>query len=652
MNIKILDSWLREYLETNAKPGDIAKYLSLSGPSVERLLKVGPDYLYELEITSNRVDSASVIGVALEASAILPHYGFRAKLRLPKTPTNQKSKLKFMFPIRIDPRIINRVMAVVLEDVKFGDTPDYIKVRLESAGMRSLNSVVDITNYVMLETGHPTHVFDYDLIKDNKFVFRLSKKGERITSFDGKTYSLPGNDIVIENGKGEIIDLPGIIGTKNSVVNESTKRILFFLDNNDPVKIRKTSMNLGVRTMAAVINEKGVDPELTTFAFSRGVELYKKICSAKMSTQVLDIYPKPYTRKTINVDHDFIEARLGTSIDSKKILSILNSLGFKTKSAGNKYLVSVPSYRALDIQIPEDIVEEVARIYGYHNLPSILMEGQIPEKTFKNTFDLEDSIKQILNSLSGIEVYTPSLVGKEFIKGSALQLKNALGADSLYLRTSLMPSLVEAANANLGAGEPFFLFEIANAYISRDSSLPEEKMTLAAIFSGHNYRNAKGIVESFFSQLNINYTQEIQEKDGFRAGARIIFKCKEKTFAELGIVDSSELVYLEALIENLSEVSSQTGKFIPIPKFPPQVEDVTLSIPPKTKIGDVINILLHSNKLVADVEFTDTYKDSYTFRVWYQDKNKTLDNQEVEKIRTRMLAEIQKKFGATMKTQS
>src|SRR5258708_1679431 len=548
MDIKISNNWLREYLKTKATTKEIAQELSLSGPSVEKVSKKGKDTIYDIEVTTNRVDCMSILGIAREASAVLKN----AKFSEPKV-TKIKSQIgKDLLHIKIDPKLVNRVMAVIMEVSENIETPKLIRERLENAGTRSLNPIVDITNYVMLEIGHPTHVFDYDLLKDKQLVFRPSDKGEEITSFDGKTYKLAGGDIVIDDGEGEIIDLPGIIGTKNSVVNKDTKRIVFFIDNNDPLKIRKTSTRLGIRTMAAILNEKGVDPELALIAFIKGIELYKEICKAKVISKIYDIYPKPYKTKMIKVEHVFIEKIIAIKIPSSKVNEILLKLGFNVKYETKKtlYLIELPSWRASDIDIPEDIVEEVARIYGYHNLPSEIMSGKLPEPLLNTPFKIENKVRYILKGYGGSETYTLSLVPKEFVSGKALSLKNPLGEDTKYLRTSLKPSLINAAKENSGEKEGFFLFEIANVYIARKDDLPEEKMMLGIIFSNYSYRKAKGIIEGLFQELNIK-TQPIVE-----------------------VINDSPYVYFEVEVEKLRIEAKDFPTYVPLPKYPAQIEDI------------------------------------------------------------------------------
>ncbi len=630
MDIKISDKWLREYLTTSATPARIAECLALCGPSVEKVSRVGKDYVYDIEVTTNRVDCMGILGIAREANAILPQ--FRIKASLKKITVNRVKNVsqKNLLDVKIDTKLVNRVMAVVMEVGEGLTTPKWMKERLELSGMRSLNPLVDITNYVMLEIGHPTHVFDYYLLKGDSetvnLIFRESRENEEITAFDGKEYKLPGGDIVIENGKGGVVDLPGIIGLKNSVVNDETKRIVFFIDNIDPVKIRKTSTRLGIRTMAAVLNEKGVDTELAEVAFVKGVELYRKICKAKITSKIYDIYPRPYKTKIVKVEHAFIEKIIGVPVSSKQVLEILSKLGFETKYSKKDlvYLVNIPSWRTSDVQIPEDIVEEVARIYGYHNLPSKLMIGALPQPLVNNHFAFEDECKNVLKGYGGIEVYTSSLTSKDFVEGDALSLKNPLGDDSKYLRTSLKKSLISAVQENNGEKEPFYLFEVANVYIPKSGDLPDEKMTLGVIFSNFDYRHAKGILEAMFSELRVDKDLKIEA------------------------VANTNYLYFDIDMVELQGLSKDNPSYIPPSKYPSQIEDITVTFPTNTKIGEVISAMSHVEK-ISDVQLNGIYEDSYTFRIWYHNSTKTLTNKEVEKIRRRVVKLINEKFGGTIK---
>ena len=643
MDIKIPDSWLREFLETKATPKKVAKYVSLSGASIEKIDKVEGDFVYNVEVTTNRVDMASVYGLAREAATILSRLGKGAKLK--KGTTKLKEGVKDLdITIKNDPKLCKRILAIKLEGVKVAPSPNYLQERLRKVNQRPLNNAIDITNYVMWELGHPIHVFDYDRLKEKKIVVRTAKKGESLITLDGKLHKLLGGEVVFDNGRGEIIDLPGIMGTKNSVVTQSTKNILLWIESVDPIKIRQASMNLGIRSQAAVLNEKSVDPELGLSAITRAVELFQKISGAKVASKLVDIYPNPEKPKKLLVDSLFIQERLGIDIKTAEIKKILEDLGFNTKVSGKKLLITPPSFRAHDVQIPEDIVEEVARIYGYHNLPSKLMTGRLPKSVHNLTFDFEMKIKNILSGFGGMEVYTLSLVPKT---EGVLSLKNPLGEDTKYLRTSLLPSLVDAAEQNLGEKSPFFLFETANVYLPRKGNLPNEKLTLAAIFSNYSYRQAKGILEAFLEKINTGANFKAEDKSPFATSKRVEIVTKKGNVGQFGVLEKNNHIYFEMDMEKLAK-SVNTVSFTSIPQYPAQIEDTTLSLPEKTRVGDIIELIV-AQPQVAEAKLTDIFKSDHTIRIWYQDSKKTLTDKEVEKIRKALLSRLQARFGVSVK---
>lgn len=651
MDIKILDSWLREFLDTKATPKQIAEYLSLCGPSVERIEKFGTDSVYDIEITTNRIDTVAVYGIAREASAILPRFGVAAKL-LPSTYRAKDAvftKTVKYLDATVDPKLCKRFTAVLIKDVKIGASPELAQKRLESAGVRAINNIVDISNYVMLELGQPVHTFDYDKIKGHKMILRESKKGESITTLDGKEFKLPGGDIVIEDGEGRLIDLAGVMGGNLSAVSENTKNVLLFVQTYDPARIRKTSMGLAQRTMAATIFEKGTDPELVTPAILKGIELFKSWGKGIPEQEIINIYPGPYKAKKISVDLEFIEKRLGIAIPKKDITNFLNSLDFETSWSGQKLTVMVPSFRSQDVLGPEDIVEEIARIYGYHNLPSELMTGRLTGRATNPQFLFEVNLKNYLSGWGGTEIYTLSLVPRDFADTNSLKLKNPLGTDSEYLRTSLMPSLREAANENKGTIENFHLFEMANVYIPRKADLPGEKLTLGGIFEGYGYRHTKGIIEALLIKINIAADFVPSESKGFEAGKCVSIQSKGNEIGQIGFAEGSNYIYYEFEIAKLFKLSQSSKEYEPISKYPPQIEDLTLVFPEKTRIGEVVNFVSKFDIRISNFELKDIYKDAYTFRIEYHDNKKTLTDKEVEEVRNKILAKIKEKFGGQVK---
>ena len=518
MNIKIVDSWLREYLDAKAKPEEVARALSLTSVSVERLEEANDDYIYDIEVTTNRPDLMSVVGIAKEASAALTEEGKSAKFIDKKLIAIPESNISFPIEIDNDPKLVNRILSVILE-VEIGKSPPEISSRLEKSGIRSLNNIIDVTNYVMRETGHPTHVFDYDRLNTKKLIIRKSKKGEKLTTLDNKEYSLIGNDIVADNGKGEIVDLLGVMGTANSVVTDSTKRIMFFIDNLNPRFIRTTSMNLGIRTEAAIINEKGIDPHLSEIAFRYGVELYKKIANAKVISKTLDIYPDKLKETKVKVPVSKISELIGVEINPNKSIEILSKLGFEAKKAGANLDVTIPSNRAGEVSIPEDVIEEIARVYGYHKLPSIV-PSFLNNKTssFGDEFYFENRIKNALKYWGFTEIYSYSLVSEDMFQGpisDAVKLKNPLTEDMEYLRNSLVPSLLNVLDENKDRVE-VKIFELANIYNKKAANLPEEKLMLAGLIKKRdaNFFVLKGIVEQLLIDLGIKSYKFKEREEG------------------------------------------------------------------------------------------------------------------------------------------
>lgn len=649
MDILIPDNWLREFLKTKATVKEIAKYLSLCGPSVEKITKTENGDVYSIEVTTNRIDAASVYGIAREASAILPRFNKKAKLSSIGTNKIYKfvDKVKYL-NADVDSKLCPRFTAVLVENVKLSQSPSRVKERLISSGTRPINNIVDISNYIMLETGQPVHTFDYDKIKNHLMILRESKKGEKITTLDDKTYILSGGDIVIEDGSGKLIDLCGIMGGSLSAVDANTKNVLLFIQNYNPSYIRKTSMKLAKRSEAAMFFEKGIDPEQVKTGILRGIDMFIKLTKGTPENEIFDLYPSPYKEKVVKVSLEEINKKLGIELLKKDASDILCPLGFKSSWEKNILNVKIPSFRADDIQIPEDIIEEIARIYGYHNLSSQVMSGIIPNKPKDLPFEFEDKLKNILKGYGGCEVYTLSLVSKDKTDEGSLKLKNPLGPESEYLRTTLLFSLQGAAKENLKDNEPFHIFEIANVYIPKVNNLPDERMTLAGIFANTEFREAKGIIESLLNELNIKAEFIQEELKDFIPGQRVTIKANVKVVGQLGNLEGESFVYYEFDINTLSQLSKNIKKYVPISQNPPQIEDITLSFPEKTKIGEVMTQIKSTDKLIKNVGLRDIYKDNYTFRIWYQDPSKNLTDSEVEKIRNKLFDIVKKRFGAVI----
>jgi len=656
MNIKITHSWLLEYLETDATPLEIQKYLSLCGPSVERIEEVNGETVYDIEITSNRIDTASVLGIAREAAAILPQFGKKAILKrknltAPESPSS-------VIPLTItDPEgVCRRVLGMVMEVNGVSKSPEYISKRILATDTRSLNNLVDITNYVMTEIGHPTHVFDYDRIVSHKLILRHAKKGEEIITLDEKKYTLDESDIVIDDGTGRVIDLPGIMGTANSVVTNETKRILFFIESNDPVSIRRTSMRYGIRTMASTINEKSPDVELAYTAFLRGIELFTEVAAAKPLSPLIDIYPNKVKTGLINTSKSFIDTKVGAAIPLKTIVSILSHLDFIVEVInGEELSITVPTHRASDVAIPEDIVEEVARIYGYFAIPSVLQRPAyvIQPKDKENLFHYQYEVKSFLKHKGYAEVMNYSACSPMLLQAFGqkqedyLHITNSISEDIKFLRQSLIPSLVQNIKQNEGFAAHMYLFEIAKTYIPQKKGLPKEEFMLT-IATNTSLDELKKAVVTLLKDLNIH--PEI----GQGGDSQFLFPNIQ------GTISSGDELYgyfgqvAPQFCRNLKiekpvyaaelyfERLMMAARKMPVYKAFSQYAHITLDLTFK-KIGSYTQIkeraFVASEKLIS-VALKDTYKDTITLRFVFTDPAKNLTEQEaleqLEKIKIGM----------------
>lgn len=652
MNIKVLDSWLREHVKTDATPAKLGELLSLSSVGVERIDKVKNDYVYDIEVTTNRPELMSVIGLAREAATILPLNGIKAsfvepKFDLPKVSIKNSPEMI----IKNDPKLVRRIMAVII-DVTIKDSPQIIKDRLEATGIRSLNNVIDITNYIMREVGHPTHVFDYDRLTEHTLVIRESKKGEKFTTLDDKTYVSTGGDLVADSGKGEIIDLLGVMGTKNSVVTNETKRVLFFIDSVEPTHIRKTSMEYGIRTEAAVLNEKGLNPEHAQDAMAAGIKLFEKLANGKVVSNMIDEYPVKPTESTITVTEEKINTVVGVTIPLKTSVEILTKLGFSVKQKGVELTVTVPAKKSgEDMQIPEDLIEEIARVYGYHNIP-----GQLPpaiQNDFvhidKNVFYWEDRIKDMLKYWGFTEVYTYPMVSKELLTGShedAVTIHNPLTEDFVHMRKTLIPGMRRVIAENKDH-ETIKLFEIANVYQKASRELPKQIMRLAGILHKPkaDFYEMKGIVEQMLYDVGITDIR-FKHLENNRYGAAVFIGKKDAGVIE---VLDDKTVDFELDVDTIMHFVKQKRVYKPASKYPPIVEDLAINAPVHVLTGELMETIAKQSTLIEDVSLLDKYKDTRTFHVVYQSYEKNLTDKEVGEIREKILKALKDKYDARLK---
>ncbi len=651
MNIKILDSWLREYLKTSATPKKIAEKLSLTSVSIERIEKYKDDYVYDIEVTTNRPELMSVVNLAQEAATVLPQSRIDASFVKPKLQIpNIHPKKKLELNLKFDQKLVNRLCAVIMS-VTIKDSPQYIKDRLEASGIRSLNNVIDITNYVMREIGHPTHVFDYDRLENHTLHIRESKKGEKIKTLDDKEYKLSGGDIVADNGKGEIVDLISVMGTANSVVTNETKRILFFIDNVDQNHIRKTSMELGIRTEAAILNEKGINPEYAIDALARGIELFQTLAKGEIISDIIDKYPNPPKETIIKLSEEKINTVVGIDIPLKKSVEILTNLGFEVIEENKTLTVTVPPKKSgTDMQIPEDLIEEIARVYGYENIPDTLPTFSTAEYLHldKNDFYWEDRIKDALKYWGFTEVYTYPMVSEAMYEGridNAITIQNPLTEDMVYMRRTIIPSLLQVVKKNQ-KHETIKIFELANVYEKNGKDLPKQNLKLAGLTQKPkvSFLEIKGIIEQLLKDLEIKKIKFKQLNN--RYGSLILLD--KVDLGTIEILDGSTITF-ELDFEKILKYATLKKYYTPISKYPSIVEDLAIIAPSQVQTGDLMEEIKKQSKLIRVVMLLDKYQDTRTFHIVYQSYDKNLNDLEVGEIRKKILKALREKFNAKLK---
>lgn len=638
MNIKIPDSWLREYLKTNAKPHDIQRCLSLCGPSIERTEAINGDVVYDVEVTTNRVDSFSIYGMAREAAAILPEFGYKAELKPFKLPTISQKQQKLDINILDTKQYCRRIVAIKISHIRLGPSPQWLRTRLEKVGQRPLNNIIDITNYVMWETGHPCHAFDYDLLKNKTIIVREAKRGEHMVTLDNKRYALRGKELVFDDGKGNIIDLPGIMGTANTVITDQTKNVLLFVENSDPVHIRYGSMGLGIRTQAATINEKGPDPETAYTAIVRATSLATEITNGTIESKLFDMYPGKMQPATISVSHTKLTSHIGVAIEAKRISTILNKLGFSVKKSSKKeehtYMVTPPSWRSTDITIPEDIVEEVARIYGYHNIPSRLPEGELPLIQADPEFRWEEEIKIRLRDWGYTELLTYSMISESQMdefhldKTSSYKIENPLSEEWVHMRPSLRPGFLSAMKENLSHANDLRVFELSKIYRFRKGDLPDEEDVLIVGLTENRFFEAKGLGEAILGLFGT--------------------PCALDAYGS--VTREGEITLLELSVTKLVRDAKPIKKYTPIPKYPPVVEDLAFIVPDRFEIGPLILALKQAHPLVASITLLDVHEDTRTLHITYQNPEKNLTNEDVIPIREKLIRLAKDESGAILKS--
>ncbi|MBL7078372.1 phenylalanine--tRNA ligase subunit beta [Candidatus Shapirobacteria bacterium] len=665
MNVIFPFSWIKDHLKASVDIQTVAKLVTSIGPTVEEIKKENDDYLLNIEVTINRPDCLSILGIAREMYVALKQNGYQAKLENDylsnwvKIPISSK---KIPLDFEVDSKLTPRFTAILLKNVQVKPAPKIIQERLIKSGIRTLNNIIDITNYLMLELGQPNHAFDFDKITGPKFIVRSAKKGEKVTTLDQQVRKLDQGDNIIQDSSGRIIDLCGIMGGKLSEVDQSTKNILWLVANDYFAQIRKTCMRMGIQTEASARLTKELNPEVTYPTLLRGVELMIKHANAQVDSKIIDLYPQKQKIPTIAVSDEFIAQKIGQPIAAKTTGEILQNLGFKVKRINNLVKVKPPIWRINDVCLPEDIVEEVTRVNGYDKITNQPLTFPLPPKPkqFVKSFKAESKIRSLLTGWGFQETISYSMLSKTdlinlgFNPQKTIKISNPLTQEWAYMQSSLTANLLKNIRENQASKEIISLFEIGGVFDKKG----KETRKLIIGRSDNNWEKLRGVVEQLLIALKVQNTtfapqlHPILEKNS----STKILAAKEAVGylgkVKVRILDKFELnskvvmaeINLDKLIKKIIEAPP---RFKLLAKHTPIIEDLSLQIPPEVNYQQVYE-LISSLLNIEKVEFIDHYQNRFAFRVFYQLSNRQISATEAQKIRQKLLDKLDKKLGVKL----
>jgi phenylalanyl-tRNA synthetase beta chain len=647
--------WLKEYVKLPKNQSDLTDKLTMAGHMLDKIEKTNGKIKIDLELRGNRADCYSILGIAREVSAL-----FNTPVNYPKIDTKIKKVTKLnKLNLDIKTKLVRRVMMSEIKDVKIIPSPKWLKEKLETYGIASINNIVDLTNYVMIESGQPMHAFDFDKI-GQKIEIRLAKENEQITTFLDRVVSLSKYDLVWAN-KESVLSIAGAIGGKKSSISENTKRILVECANYERSNIRKSIHRLNLLTEAGIRHEKDIDPNLCQWAICRFLQLVKDYKWGKVEPLVSDYYPNPVKEWSVVLDFDYLYSLGGLKINPNDIFDILRRLNFTiANKTPRQFEVMIPTYRT-DVVSEEDLIEEILRIYGYDKIPSRALPLEIPEPITPSCIYQEINIRDTLVSLGFDEVISSSFVRENLLnynetldnksKCNPVKISNRPSPDAEELRKSLLPNLFEYSQKILNErGASVYLFEVGKIYCKNQGKYIE-KRKLGIIYyqkGSSEYVYFKGLLDALFDKLNLFQPQFKTEKLRNQYLTNTYKITIGKNTIGFGGQLKGNIFFAEIDLDSILN-KTNTIKAILWPKYPPQIEDITLKLPPNTKVGDIISSIYKSSQFISDIELRDIYQDAYTLRISYQSPEKTLNNKEIEIIREKILNEIGKNFGAILK---
>jgi phenylalanyl-tRNA synthetase beta chain len=678
-------NWLKEFVDFDLPHEELAHALTMSGFEVEAVEKHEDDIIFDIGVTPNRPDCLSIRGIAREISAILD-----TPFKDISTEISGEKGNGPVVEIK-DSELCCRYSSRIVKGVKPGPSPDWMVKRLESCGFRSTSNIVDITNYVLLETGQPLHAFDLDKLDGDKIVVKTAGNKNSFSTLDEEERKLSKDTLLIWDSKKPVA-IAGVMGGQSTEVSGATVNILLESAYFVPSSVRRTSKTLNLSTESSYRFERGVDINAVSLALDRAAQMIVENTGGQIS-KITDEYPGQFKPKKIPVSFDKINSVIGVDIEKSFIEKTLGSLGFKIKREGEGIVVTPPSFRN-DAERDIDIIEEVARLYGYDKIPSTLPVMQMsaaPEhKTQRLTKDLKDSmVKSGFSEVINYSFLNPDMLDKLNLdsgdkRRNLIHIKNPLRKEESVMRTTLVPAILDNVNLNLSRGEKMLrMFEISKVFLPGGGKLPDEVLQLSAVYLKENtasiwhdkhdgFYDLKGVLENIFAGLKIQ-SFSIEESgisepylhpgksgsimiNGEKTGSvGILHPGVAESFDIKGDIALAEIYDIKKI---LNAVSSETT-FASLPKFPYVERDVALIVSDSISVSAVKNEILGvKSDIVESVRLFDVYKGkpippdkkSLAFSIRFRSSDRTLTDNEVDKLHSEIRKRIGKNLGAELRS--
>lgn len=661
------------------------KYEKDLGKDIVEVLELKEEII-EFEITPNRPDCLSIEGLGRETAVSLNKEFKNPRKNLDELNIPNKEEIEGLKVDITAPDLCYRYIARIVKNVKIGQSPEWLKKRLKASGVRSVNNIVDITNYVMLEMGQPMHAFDINSINGKHITVRRAKNGEKITTLDEQERILDENDLVIADSEKPVA-IAGVMGGLNSEIEEDTKTVVFesamFYGGN----IRKTAKKVGLRTESSSRFEKGLSSENTLRAINRAVELVELLGAGEVVDGKIDVYPTKQKINKIKLDAERINKLLGTDLSKQEIIETLEKLEIKIEND----MAIVPYFR-MDLEFLADLAEEVARIYGYDKLETKLVRAETTLGIKNKEQKIEEKIQDVLITNGLSEIYTYGFLSekdlekskiKEEIIENSIKIINPLGDEFKLMRPTTIPSMMQIlALNNNKKNQNVKLFDISRNYKNTNSQvengevpLQENILTIGMYGEDSDFYTLKGLVENILETANVNRydIKKETENQSYHTGRCAILKVGNDIIATFGEVhpevltnyDINRRVYLaEINITKIVKYSKSNKKYQEVPKFPAVERDIAVIVDEQVQVGDIEQTiikkakkLLKGKRSLENLKLFDIYRDekigeskkSVAYSLIFRDTTKSLSDNEINPVMEEITAELQKQFNAELR---